>query len=53
MNAGKQTSSATENNVSLNQSNFATVDSVAAGEYGYGQDLWKRRRWHLVVEDFG
>jgi hypothetical protein len=31
VNAGKQTSNATENNVSLNQSNFATVDSVAAG----------------------
>ena len=31
VNAGRQTSSATENNVSLNQSNFATVDSVAAG----------------------
>ncbi|HEY4045577.1 MAG TPA: hypothetical protein VGM27_01820 [Acidobacteriaceae bacterium] len=29
--AGKQSSSATENNVSLNQSNFATVDSIANG----------------------
>ncbi len=29
--AGKQSSSATESNVSLNQSNFATVDSVADG----------------------
>lgn len=29
--AGKQTSAATENNVALNQSNFATVDSVANG----------------------
>jgi hypothetical protein len=29
--AGKQTSAATENNVSLNQSNFATIDSVANG----------------------
>jgi hypothetical protein len=29
--AGKQSSSATESNVSLNQSNFATVDSVAEG----------------------
>lgn len=29
--AGKQSSSATANNVSLNQSNFATVDSVANG----------------------
>lgn len=29
--SGKQTSSATESNLSLNQSNFATVDSVGAG----------------------
>lgn len=29
--SGKQTSTATENNISLNQSNFATVDSVGAG----------------------
>jgi hypothetical protein len=31
VNAGLQTSSATEPNISLNQSNFATVDSIAAG----------------------
>jgi hypothetical protein len=31
VNAGLQTSSATEPNVSLNQSNFATIDSIAAG----------------------
>lgn len=29
--AGKQSSAATENNVALNQSNFATVDSIADG----------------------
>ncbi len=50
VNAGKQTSSATENNVSLNQSNFATIDSVAAGStatvriFGSGGvgTLWSR-----------
>ncbi len=31
VNAGKQSSSATENNLSLNQSNFAIVDSIADG----------------------
>ena len=31
VNAGKQSSSATENNISLNQSNFAIIDSIADG----------------------
>jgi hypothetical protein len=30
--SGRQSSAATENNLSLNQSNFATIDSVAAGD---------------------